>query len=232
MGRIRPVPTPIWLRPPSRGGVGRPSGWSREQITAAAIAVARRHGLDAVTMRGVAAELGTGSASLYRHLAHRDDLLDLMVDQELSGYRWPVPTADWRADVAGEHLHRLRYLRARPWLVAAVLARPPRGPAALRVLEHTLDLLATHPAPGHAKLEAVGVLSGLLHTHLGQERPGAGVLDPEFAAAQAEIFARAAADGGHPRLAEALADHPGPAESTDARLHRILRVVLDALLPS
>jgi len=99
------------------------------------------------------------------------------------------------------------------------------------MLERTLARLAGHPATGPAKLEAVGVLSGLIQTHLRNERPG-GVLDPEFTAAQAALFARAAADGDYPQLAAALADHPaGGAESLDARLGRILGLVLDGLLP-
>ena len=224
---------PIWLRPPTVPGVGRPAEWSREQITAAAIAVAERDGLVAVTMRRVAAELGTGSASLYRHLAHRGDLLDLMIDQALSEYYWPPVTADWRADIVAEHLRRLRYLRSRSWLADAVLIRPPRGPAAIRILERTLARLAGHPAGGTAKLEAVGVLSGLIQSHLRNERPVGGVLDPGFAAAQAALFARAAADGDHPQLAAVLADRrSATAESLDSRLGRILGLVVDGLLPT
>jgi AcrR family transcriptional regulator len=55
----------IWMRP-ERAGVGRPAQRSRAEITAAAVAIADREGLDAVSMRRVAAELGTGAASLDR----------------------------------------------------------------------------------------------------------------------------------------------------------------------
>src|ERR1700733_1336935 len=70
---------PIWMRP-ERAATGRPPQHSRDEITAAAIAIADREGLDAVSMRRVAAELGTGAASLYRYLDTREDLLDLMID--------------------------------------------------------------------------------------------------------------------------------------------------------
>src|SRR5690349_16608462 len=52
----------IWLRP-EHAATGRPARRSREEITAAAIAIADREGLGAVSMRRVAAGLGTGAAS-------------------------------------------------------------------------------------------------------------------------------------------------------------------------
>lgn len=226
------MPSPIWLRPASPPrAAGRPSEWSREQIVQAALAVADREGVVSLTTRRVAAQLGTGSASLYRHVAHRADLLDLMVDAALEQYEPPAATGRWREDLVAEHMHRVRYLRARPWLIDAVLERPPIGPAALRLLEHTLEKLHDHPATGQAKLEAVGVLSGMIQTYLRNERPGGGVLDAEFVQARTEIFARAAADGAHPRLATVLAQPlAATTESADDQLARVLGLMLDGLL--
>lgn len=198
----------------------------------AALAVADQEGLTAVTTRRVAAQLGTGSASLYRHVANRADLLDLMVDAALEQYDPPAVSGGWREDLVAEHMHRVRYLRTRPWLIDAVLERPPVGPAALRLLEHTLEQLHDHPAPGQAKLEAVGVLSGMIQTYLRDERPGGGVFDAEFIQVRTEIFARAVTDGGHPRLATVLTEAPAAnTESTDDQLARVLGLMLDGLLP-
>jgi len=198
----------------------------------AALEVADRDGLVALTTRRVAAQLGTGSASLYRHVANRADLLDRMVDSALGRYQPPESAGRWREDLVAEHLHRVRYLRAHPWLIDAILERPPIGPAALRLLEHTLEQLREHPATGQAKLEAVGVLSGMIQTYLRNERPGGGVLDAEFIQARAEVFTRAAADGAHPRLADVLAQvAPTNAESADDQLARVLGLMLDGLFP-
>lgn len=57
----------IWLRP-EHAALGRPAERSRGEITAAAVTIADADGLDAVSMRRVAAELGTGAASLYRYV--------------------------------------------------------------------------------------------------------------------------------------------------------------------
>src|SRR5437763_6011780 len=84
----------------------------QQEIAAAAVAIADREGLDAVSMRRVAARLGTGAASLYRYLESREDLLDLMVDATGAEYVFTAPTGDWS--------QRPRPPRARP-----VSARPP-----------------------------------------------------------------------------------------------------------
>lgn len=226
------MPEHIWLRPaPTHGGVGRPAEWSRAQIIDVALAVADHEGLSAVTTRRVARELGTGSASLYRHVATRADMIDLMVDTAFSEYEPPAVTGDWRTDVVAEHLHRVRFLRSRPWIIDAAQERPHIGPASIRLLEHTLEQLRHHPCSGLAKLEAVGVLSGMIQTYLRNERPGKGVLDKEFVRARTELFIRASRDGTHPRLAEVLADAGGDSsESADDQLARVFGLVLDGLL--
>lgn len=222
---------PIFMRPAAPSSTGRPAEWSREQITAAAIAVADADGLAAVTMRRVATELGTGAASLYRHLETRDDLLDLMIDDALSGYDPPPITGDWRADVVADHIARLRFLRTRRWLVDAIAARPGFGPQGMRLVELTLARLADHPASGQAKMEAVGTLAGLLQTNAMHEGSG-GVLEEEYVVAQVEFLQQAVGGGQYPHLAAALATPPtGEPESQDERLARILTLMLDGLLP-
>ena len=62
------------------GATWRPAQRSREEITAAAVAIADQDGLEAVSMRRVAAEIGTGAESLYRYLDNREDLLDQYSD--------------------------------------------------------------------------------------------------------------------------------------------------------
>jgi AcrR family transcriptional regulator len=78
---------------------GRPAERSRAQVTAAAITVADQGGLAAVTMRRVAGSLGTGAASLYRYVATRDDLLDLMAGSAGAEYVLAAPSGNWLADL-------------------------------------------------------------------------------------------------------------------------------------
>src|SRR5580693_7893199 len=84
----------IWMRP-QRSAVGRPAQWSRAGITKVALQVADADGLEAVSMRRVAAELGTGAASLYRYVETREDLLDLMTDAISAEYELAPPSSNW-----------------------------------------------------------------------------------------------------------------------------------------
>ena len=222
---------PIFMRPAPGSGTGRPPEWSREQITAAAVAVADAEGLAAITMRRVAGELGTGAASLYRHLETRDDLIDLMIDSVLGEYRPPPVTGDRRADVVDDLIARLRFMRRRPWLVDAIAARPALGPQGARLAELTLARLAGHPASGQAKMEAIGTLAGVLLTTARHEGAG-GMLDPQVAQAQIGFLNHLVSGGEYPNLAAALAAPPTvEPESQDERTARILTLILDGLLP-
>ncbi|GAA2278091.1 TetR/AcrR family transcriptional regulator C-terminal domain-containing protein [Nonomuraea roseoviolacea subsp. roseoviolacea] len=134
-------PTSIWMQPErqERSGPGRRPGYSREQVTRTAVRIADAEGLDAVTMRRIACDLGTGAMSLYRYVPRRDDLFDLMIDLAMSEVELPDgPSGDWRADLtllAG----RVRAAGLRhPWLIALLTSRPTLGPNLLRVHEFAL----------------------------------------------------------------------------------------------
>ena len=114
--------TVIWMRP-EHAKAGRPAERSRALVTAAAIKVADRDGLDAVSMRRVAAELGTGAASLYRYIATRDDLLDLMADATGAEYALAAPSGNWLADLVGIAGQARAIMLRHPWLPALVITR-------------------------------------------------------------------------------------------------------------
>ena len=75
----------IWTRP-ERSARGPSPEHSRAEIASAGITLADASGLGAVTMRSVAAAIGTAPASLYRYVATRDELVELMADQVYGEY--------------------------------------------------------------------------------------------------------------------------------------------------
>src|ERR1700678_4221564 len=107
----------IWMRAPG-AAVGRPAQHSRAEITAVALGLADREGLDAVSMRRVAAELGTGAASLYRYVETRDELLDLMTDASGAEYDLQAPPGNWLAGLLALGEQCRSVLRRHPWLAA------------------------------------------------------------------------------------------------------------------
>jgi AcrR family transcriptional regulator len=116
---------------------------SREAVIDAGLNVLRRAGIDAVTMRAVAAELDTGPASLYVYVANRDELLNQMFDAvaaEVDLGPAPEP-ARWREQVEAL-LTRVRDAMDRhPGIARVPLANIPTGPGAMRVVERLLGLL-------------------------------------------------------------------------------------------
>lgn len=140
----------------SASGIGRPPKLNRGAIVAAAIDLADQRGLEAVTMRAVAAELDSTAAALYRHVKNREELVDLVRDHVLIERPEVSPTGDWRADLR-VYAHSLLKLHvSHPWLATA---GPPTtlGPEALIVTEAAVTLLDPHPAQQGQKYSAIAV---------------------------------------------------------------------------
>lgn len=200
----------IWLRP-ERASAGRPPQHTRAEITAAAVAIADRDGLPAVSMRRVAADLGTGAASLYRYLDTREDLLDLMTDAAGGEYSLPPLSGDWLTDLVVTGQQARAIMRRHPWLPSLVIIRPTLGPNGLALLEHVLGVLAGHPAPLAAKLEAFAMLSTITAVFVQHELAGGSAAQRRNQAYLQHVLAA----GDHPRLAQLLgsaaADPASPA---------------------
>ena len=189
----------IWMRA-ERAATGRPARHSRDEITAIALAIADREGLDAVSMRRVAADLGTGAASLYRYVSTRDDLLDLMTDATGAEYTFTPPTGDWLADLLDLGEQGRAIMRRHPWLPPLIITRSVLGPRGLALLERFLDGLAAHPASTAAKLEAFAILNAATALFVQNELSGGSARQRRNAA----YLHYALASGRHPRLAELL----------------------------
>lgn len=121
-----------------------PSGpLTRDRIVAAAIELADKDGLDAVTMRRVAEPLGAGAMSLYRHVSDKDELVTLMVEQVTADFAYPDRhEMNWR-----ECMHALAEqdwasFQTHPWmLVATATVTPPFGTASLEAMDWALSVL-------------------------------------------------------------------------------------------
>ncbi|WP_419992560.1 TetR/AcrR family transcriptional regulator [Streptomyces boninensis] len=218
----------VWTRP-ERGARGPAPEHSRAQLTAVAIELADADGLAAVSMRRVAGQLGTGPASLYRYVAGRDDLIDLMSDAVAGEIDLGVPlTGDPVDDLVALAVRTKDVQLRHPW----VLDVPPEplrlGPRGLDYLEHTLRALAPSPLSGQAKLEAIGLLSAQVTIFARTELQGRQAASGRRAA-QAAYLAQAAAAGHHPTLAATMAD-AAEAPPVEDLFERLVRRVLTGLL--
>jgi AcrR family transcriptional regulator len=130
----------IWDRP-ERAGRGPAPSLSRGEITAAAVSLADTEGIEAVSMRALAVELGVGAASLYRYVARKDELIDLMVDAVVgTDLRFEI-RGDWREDLRS-FARGLRAMTLRhPWMAVQGPGRPSLGPNTARYLEQVLGAI-------------------------------------------------------------------------------------------
>lgn len=111
-----------------------------DKIAQTAILIADAEGLDAVSMRRLAGDLGTKATSLYRYVPSKDALLDLMADAALGEAELPQPTGIWRDDLAAiARAHRTTFHR-HPWLLT-ISVRSEFGANGLATTEATLTAL-------------------------------------------------------------------------------------------
>ncbi len=132
---------------------------SREAIVATALDVLRAEGMDAVSMRRVAFELGTGPASLYAHVANKDELLDLLYEEVVGTIPLFEPDpARWQQQVTQLWIDSRDALARAGDIARYSLGRVPMGPNALRLAELTMSLLRAGGVPDQAVAWAIDVV--------------------------------------------------------------------------
>ncbi|QBI53086.1 TetR/AcrR family transcriptional regulator [Streptomonospora litoralis] len=157
---------------------------TRERIAAAAIDTADEHGFEAVSMRRVAEHLGSGTMSLYRHIADKEELVSAMVDRVAGRYAYPDPAGmDWR-----ERMHALartdwRMFVEHPWMLAATAnLSPPFGAESLAGMEWALDALEPAGLEPHQAAQVVMTVNhyvqGSVRVVLGEAARSADTDDP------------------------------------------------------
>jgi AcrR family transcriptional regulator len=126
---------------PEGGAAGRKGRGrlSAEAITEAAIRIADAEGLEAVSIRRVAAELDARPMSLYDHISSKDELLFLMVEEgnRMVLVEKPLPE-DWREAVTAIATRMYEMFVEHPWFVFAYLRRPSFGPNSKRLAKQMI----------------------------------------------------------------------------------------------
>ena len=142
--------------PPSRGP--RP-GLTIEQIVRTAIELADAEGLEALSMRRLATELGAGTMSLYRYVPGKAELIDLMLDTVFGELALPPPGRGWRETLERSAREGWAMYERHPWAASAE-TRPVLGPNSLDHYEGLLRVVSeTGLAPGDV-VNAVELVSG------------------------------------------------------------------------
>jgi AcrR family transcriptional regulator len=132
-----------------------------DRIVEAAIRVADTDGLDAVSMGRVAAEAGTAPMSLYRHVASKDELIDLMVDAAWGVMSAaPAPDEGWRAGLVRCAWEMRRAAQRHPWVVRVPLRSLPVMPNEVAWFDSTLACMSGTGLTEARKASVTLLLSG------------------------------------------------------------------------
>ncbi|MQA80306.1 MAG: TetR family transcriptional regulator [Streptosporangiales bacterium] len=185
---------------------------SVDTIVRTAIGIADAEGLEAVTMRRVATELGFTTMALYRYVPHKRSLVDLTVDTvgaAMTDVRLPPGWRDgltaWvRAylDVSSEH----------PWLLRMEIVGAPAGPNSVAYLEIGLRALDESGLPGGDKMAVLLALTGYVRgaaqiaSGISNAASARGVADEDMAPSYGHALAKVVDGERFPRLAEVLTE--------------------------
>jgi AcrR family transcriptional regulator len=133
---------------------------SRDAIADAAMAIVDAEGLDGLSMRRLAQDLGTGPASLYAHVSGKDELLQLLIDRVAGELPRIEPDPERWQEQVKEYLRAVRgVLVAHRDLAGAALANIPTGPNAVTAMESLLGILRAGALPDQVIAYAADLLS-------------------------------------------------------------------------
>jgi AcrR family transcriptional regulator len=198
--------------------VPRPRSLTPERLAAATLAVVDRDGLDALTMRAVARELGMATMSLYRYVTDKDELEVLVVDYVLSGVNLAVPPGDWRERMTELVSRARKEVLAHSAVVPLLLRHRHAAPSSLVLIEAMLAILTDAGFAGERRVIAQRTIVAYLFGMLQNEHYG-----PLSGAGTAIM----AAQERFPLLAETASQARNV--GGDAEFHKGLEVVLRGL---
>jgi AcrR family transcriptional regulator len=189
-------------------GAGERRAWGsldRAHIVRAAVALARREGMAALTIRRLAAEVGASRMALYRHIPDKDALLGLVADAVAESEVIPegALSGPWQQRL--RHLaHGMRHrLTAYPGLAELIVTRGNHGPGGLRLAETIVEILSE---AGHDEQTTARYYLVFIDLVLGRAHREAAQGDPTTPQRNAALLDAAERRADAPRLA-ALAPH-------------------------
>jgi AcrR family transcriptional regulator len=208
----------------------------RDEIVAAAIALADADGPEAVTMKAVAERLGPYTPmALYRYVRSKEGLTDLMLDTVVAAVAVPdKPGPEWRADLRKLATDTREMIKRHPWYAELVHTRPPIGPNTMRRTEFMLSVLVGRGAASPTAMTFAALIdrhvfgSGLQEAQEARFNRSHGLDRPDdLIAAISAVRDLAAADGRLPLLSAWLAEPT--AGSVDEQFELGLDFLLDGI---
>jgi AcrR family transcriptional regulator len=114
---------------------------TRDRVLSAALALADKDGIDALTMRNLGQKLGVEAMSLYNHVANKEEILDGLVDQVFGEIQFSCAHGNWKAAMRQRATSMLAALSRHRWAIGLMESRTSPLPTTLRHHESVLECL-------------------------------------------------------------------------------------------
>jgi len=171
------------------GSEDRRTPLNRARVLQAAVDLADRDGIEAVSMRNLGQELGIEAMSLYTHVRGKDDLLDGMIDVVVGEIPIDVEGPDWRTTLHQQVLAARSVMLRHRWAARIIETRSAPGPATLGYMEAVTGILLGHGLTVDLTHHAMHVLGSRVLGFSQDLYDDSGVPDPEVAATWAAQLA-------------------------------------------
>src|SRR5215213_6117979 len=143
---------------------------SRERVLQVAVGLAAREGIESLSMRKLANELGAGAMSLYHYVPNKERLLDGMVDIVFGEIELPPPDVHWKTALRRRAIATREVLNRHRWAVGLMESRATPGPASFRVHNAVLGYLREGGFSVEMTIQAYSVLDAYIYGFALQEK--------------------------------------------------------------
>lgn len=201
---------------------------TRERVFRGAVDLADREGIEALTMRNLAAELGVEAMSLYNHVANKDEILDGIVECVLAEIPLPSTEGDWKQEMRERAVAARRVFLRHPWAIGLLEARHAKSSQArLGYYDAVLGCLRAAGFTPTLSMQAFSIIDSFVYGFILQEL-SLPFDDPDSLQEVGEDLLRQMADA-YPHLTEAtvqaMADGWDYSEQFDFGLDLILEAL-------
>jgi AcrR family transcriptional regulator len=179
---------------------------SRERLLRGAMAVADAAGIEALTMRSLAQEVGAKPMSLYHYVANKEEILDGITDIVYSEIELPSADADWRSAMDRRAISARKVLGHHPWATPLMVSRTHAGPATLRHHDSVIGALRVGGFTIEMAAHAYSLLDSYIYGFALQEA-GLPYESPKILPDAAEAFLAQFDAAEYPHLAELTTEH-------------------------
>ena len=200
---------------------------TKERVLRAAIDLADAGGIEALSMRRLAKELGVEAMSLYNHVANKDAILDGIVDTVVGEIELPPAGNDWKGALRQSAISARDVFVRHRWASNLQMSRQSGGPARLRHMDWTLRTLREAGFSKELTYDALHILDShilgftLLHLSVPSSL--------EAMRGMASTFLQQLAGDEYPYLTEHIRQHMEPYHGDEGGFELGLDLILDGL---